>query len=132
MTEQELQKRIESSPALQRARENLLSEVSFRAGSSARFDPFTILMIISVIIQILSYCRKRRHPDEVAADIRNVRALPKLRTRRLRQRLKHLWEEHCANPEECRDNAFLAAAMELGEKATDEEIAELMALAEAQ
>lgn len=129
MTEQELHTRIESSQALRRARETLLSEVSFRAGPSARFDPITIIMLISVIVQVLNYCRDRRTPEEIIADIRNARALPRLRTRRLRQRLNRLWDEHCANPEECRDNAFLAAVLDMAETASDAELQELMTLA---
>lgn len=133
MTNEELYKRIESSPALRRVREELLSEASFRAGASARFDPFTIIMLISVIVQILNYCRKRRHPDELVADIRNMRTLPRLRMRRLRQRLDALWADHCdGGYDDCRDNPLLAATLEVAENTTDEEIKELLTIAEEQ
>lgn len=130
MSTEELNKRVESSPALRRAREALLSEASFRAGASARFDPFTIIALISLVIQILQYCRKRRHPDKLALDIRNVKTLSRFRTRRLRQKLDALWEEHCdGGYADCRDNPLLAAAYEVAENATDDEINELLKLA---
>lgn len=130
MTNDELYKRVESSPALRRARETLLSEVSFRAGASARLDPFTIIMLISVIIQVLKYCRERRKPEELIKDIQNARLLSRLRTRRLRQKLDALWEEHCAGSyEDCCDNPLLAATLDVAETATEEEIATLLELA---
>lgn len=129
MTEQELHNRIESSQALRRAKETLSNEVSFRAGPSARFDPITIIMIISVIVQVLAYCRSRRTADLIVADIKNARALPRWRTRRLRQKLNKLWEEYCNGEEECDDNAFLSSTLDFAETATDEEIHEVMALA---
>jgi hypothetical protein len=129
MTEQELHNRIESSQALRRAKETLSNEVSFRAGPSARFDPITIIMIISVIVQVLAYCRSRRTADLIIADIKNARALPRWRTRRLRQKLNKLWEEYCNGEEECEDNAFLSSTLDFAETATDEEIHEVMALA---
>jgi hypothetical protein len=122
--------RIESSQSLRRAREKLLSEVSFRAGPAARFDPITIIMIISVIVQVLNYFRERRNPEYIAADIRNARALPKFRTRRLRRKLNQLWEQQCdGSIDECRDNPILAATMNMAEELSDEEINELMTLA---
>lgn len=122
--------RIESSQSLQRVREKLLSEVSFRAGASARFDPITIIMIISVIVQVLNYCRNKRNPEDIAADIRNARALPKFRTRRLRRKLNQLWERQCdGGLEDCSDNPILAATMDMAEELSDDEINELMTLA---
>ena len=131
MNNTELLNRIESSQSLRRAREKLLSEVSFRAGAAARFDPFTIIMIISVIVQVLSYCRNRRNPEDIAADIRNARALPKFRTRRLRRKLNQLWEQQCdGGIEDCSDNPILAATVDMAEELSDAEINELITLAE--
>lgn len=130
MSDNDLIQRIESSEALRRARENLLSEISFRADKSARFDPFTILMIISIIVQVIAICQKRRHPDGIIADIRNAKTLNKLKTRRLRRKLDTLWEECCGNSaEECESNALFDAVIEQSENATDEEINEIMRLA---
>jgi len=129
MTDKELQNRIESSEALRRAREALLSEVSFRAGASARFDPFTIIMLISVIVQVIAICQKRRHPDKIINDIRNARALSPLRTRRLRKKLNALWETQCVGGSECEENILLSALLDLAERADDSEIKEIMDLA---
>jgi uncharacterized membrane protein len=130
MTDKELQNRIESSEALRRARETLLSEVSFRAGASARFDPFTILMIISIIVQVISACQKRRNPDKIINDIRNARALSPMRTRRLRKKLDAMWETQCqGNSEECAENILYAALVDVAERADDAEIQEIMDLA---
>lgn len=129
MTEQELHNRIESSQALRRVKETLSNEVSFRVGPSVRFDPITIIMIISVIVQVLTYCHNRRKSDAIIADIKNARALPRWRTRRLRQKLNKLWDEYCNGEEECADNAFLSATLDFAEAASDEEIQEVMALA---
>ena len=130
MTNTELLNRIESSQSLRRAREKLLSEVSFRAGSAARFDPITIIMIISVIVQVLTYCHNRRNPKDIADDIRNARALPKFRTRRLRRKLNQVWEQRCdGGLDDCSDNPIFAATMDMAEELSDEEINELMTLA---
>jgi hypothetical protein len=130
MSDNDLKLRVESSEVLRRARENLLSEVSFRADKSARFDPFTIIMLISIIVQIIAVCQKRRNPDGIIADIRNARTLPQFRTRRLRRKLDALWEECCGhNTEECASNALFDAVIEQSENATDEEINEIMRLA---
>ena len=130
MTDKELQNRIESSVALRRARETLLSEVSFRAGASARFDPFTIIMIISIIVQLIAICQKRRNPDKIINDIRNARALPKFRARQLQRKLNQLWEQQCdGGLEDCSDNPILAATVDMAEGLSDDEINELMTLA---
>jgi hypothetical protein len=129
MPEQELLKQIESSEALRQAREKLLSEVSFRAGPSARFDPITIIMLISVIVQVLKYCRERRKPADIIADIRNARTLPRLRTRRLRRNLAELSEKLFLQDSGTSSNLFFDAAVDAAESASDEEIAEIMRLA---
>jgi uncharacterized membrane protein len=129
-TDAELKTRIESSAALRRARETLLSEVSFRAGPSARFDPFTIIAIISIIVQLIAVCQKRRNPQQLIADIRNARALPLLRTRRLRKKLDELWAEHCdGSIADCEDNILYTSVLDLAENADNAEIQEIMTLA---
>jgi hypothetical protein len=132
MPEQELLKQIESSEALRQAREKLLSEVSFRAGPSARFDPITIIMLISVIVQVLKYCRERRKPADIISDIRNARTLPRLRTRRLRRNLAELSEKLLLQDSGTSSNLFFDAAVDAAESASDEEIAEIMRLAAAE
>lgn len=130
MSNEELHKRVESSAALQRVREALLSEASFRVGASARFDPFTIIMIISVVVQVLAYCRDRRKPEELLADMRNAQALSRFRTRRLRKRLDAIWEECCDGTyEDCRHNPLLPIVLDAAENASDAELQELITIA---
>lgn len=133
MTDKELQERIESSPALRRVRETLSSEVSFRAGASARFDPFTILMLISIIVQVIAMCRKRRHPDKISQDIRNARTLPRIRTWRLQKKLRELWEKQSSgSAADGGPDVLYEALVDFAERADDTEIAAVMELAEQQ
>jgi hypothetical protein len=131
MSDDALIAKIESSPVLRQASEKLFSEVSFRAGKSARFAIITILTAISIVVQIIALCQKRHSKDTIVDWLKNARTLPRFRTVRLRRRLDALWQEHCGDdPEECESNALFAAIMDVGENATDEEINELLRLAD--
>lgn len=90
MNAEELQNRIESSPGLRRVKTDLVDEIAFRADDSTRFDPMTILMIISIIIQVISYCRKRNTDEAIIDAIRNAKTLPRRKTILLRRRLGEL------------------------------------------
>lgn len=120
MTEEELKNRIESSADLRRVRAALVDEVAFRADGLARLDPITILTIISIIIQIISNCRKTTPDTEIINLIRNARTLPRRKTIRLRRRLGLATDE----PE-----AVYAAIMDMAENAEDSEIKEIMTIA---
>ncbi len=131
MSDTELIAKIESSSVLRQASENLFSEVSFRAGKSARFAIITILTAISIVVQIIALCQKRHERDKIVGWLKNARTLPRFRTARLRRRLDALWQEHCGDdPEECERNALFAAIMDVGENASDAEINELLRLAD--
>lgn len=131
MSDADLIARIESSPVLRRARETLLNEVSFRADKSARLDPMTILMIISIVVQLISFCRQRNNSDaKITGWIRSARTLPRRRTIRLRRQVDTLWEQHCGdNTAAYENNAFFDALLDVGENATDEEIQEILRMA---
>jgi hypothetical protein len=130
MTDAELLQKIESSAVLRRASENLFSEVSFRAGKSARFAIITILTAISIVVQIIALCQKRNSKEAIVSWLKNARTLPRIRTIRLRRRLDALWQEHCGDdPEECGKNVLFAALLDTAENATDDEINEIMQLA---
>jgi len=130
MTDAELIDKIESSAVLRRASENLFSEVSFRAGKSARFAIITILTAISIVIQVIALCQKRNSRESLVNWLKNARTLPRFRTIRIRRRLDTLWQEHCGDdPEECDKNVLFEAMLDTAENATDEEINEIMQLA---
>ena len=131
MTNDELVKKIESSTVLRRASENLFSEVSFRAGKSSQLAIIVILTAISIVVQIIALCQKRNSNDSIVSWIKNARTLPRLRTIRLRRRLDALWQEHCGgDTEECDKNVLLEALLDTAENSTDEEINELIQLAD--
>jgi len=120
--------RIESSQVLRRARESLLSELSFRADGLARFDPMLILMAISIIVQVIIACRNRNSDAKIVNWLRNARTLPRLRTIRLRRKLDALWQETCGKPD-CGKNVLFDALLDASENASDEELSEILQLA---
>lgn len=131
MDETELQERVENSPALRSLRNQLMSEVGFRMDKSIQFSVILIISIISVCIQIISYCRDKRNPKDVRQDIRDLRQLPARRLMMLRRRLKALWRKTC--PDDAvfaARNPLLEAVYELSDSADDAAIDELMWLAE--
>lgn len=126
----ELQKSINASPALLALRDKLEAEVVFRSDAGVQFDPFLILMLISVTIQVIRYCQERNASD-IKQDIRDLRSLPARRSVRLRRQVNALWHEQY--PEQFRllrsENPLLAALYEASETADDTTLDELIALA---
>lgn len=126
MTDDELKNRVESSPGLRRVRETLLDEVSFRADGPARLDPMTILMIISLVIQVIKFCIDRHSEESVVDAIRNARTLPRRRLIVLRRRLNRAMADCVDCPVSAQP--VYDALLSVSEELTDEEIAELMHL----
>lgn len=126
----DLKHRIESSAALRHAAGQLRDEVAFRADKSVEFDPMLIIMIISIIVQVVIYCRENNTADEVRQNMRDLRAMPVRRLLRLRRKLNMLWREKCRGSEIQPDNPLLAAVYELSETADDAAIDEILRLAE--
>jgi hypothetical protein len=134
-----LREQITASPALRRFEEQLRLELSNRIGATgvspdvAMLDPITILMIISVVLQVIRLCRDRnRRPiADIAADLRAGLLVPPQRTMRLRRRLNILWREYCQQhnlpPTEL--NLFLAAVYAVSATVDDDMVAEFMTLA---
>lgn len=111
-----LQQRVDSSPRLKRIEERLQQELLSRmggAGNNIGIDPITILMIISVIIQVVQFCRNRNHrrADEITADLCTAANLPPRRTIRLRRKMNALWLDYCTKTglNHTEFNPFLAA-----------------------
>jgi hypothetical protein len=131
MTEAELKERLENSPALAQLQNQLQSEVSFRMDKSIQFSPLLIISLISVLIQVLTYCREHRNTDELRLDMRELRALPARKLIRLRRKLKDLWRNTCADDTLfAARNPLLEAVYELSDSADDAIIDELLWLAE--
>ena len=127
-TDKELIAAVESSDPLRRVREELLSEISFRAPGSAQFDPMLILMALSIIIQVIIACRKRNSDERITDWLRNARTLSRLRTIRLRRKLDALWQDYCEG-QNCDKNVLFDALLDVSENASDAEIAEIIQMA---
>ena len=132
ISNEELAERIAESPRLRQLRDNLMGEVSFRVQDSFAIDPVTIIMIISIIVQVVIHCREKRNDEDIVRDIQDIRSLPPRKIIRLRRRLNALWRD-------CRSagavftgdvNPFLTAVYELGENSDAKTIQELIALAD--
>jgi hypothetical protein len=128
MTEEELKSRIESSSDLRRVRAALIDEVAFRADGLARLDPLTILTIISVIIQVVAYCRERNSEEIVINYIQNARTLPRRKTILLRRKLNNLLQDYNLQLES--PQPIYDAIMDMAESASTTEIAAVMRLAQ--
>lgn len=130
MTDAELKNRIESSAGLRRIKADLVDEIAFRADGPARLDPMTILMIISVIIQVIAYCRKRNSPEKIISMIQTARTQPLRKTLLLRRRLNRLCEREVGEYGANFRAPIYDSVVDMAERATDEEIQEIMALAD--
>jgi hypothetical protein len=133
MDAQDIQKRIEASPALRSVRDKLSEELSFRADASVQFDPFLIVMIISICVQLFIHCRDRK-PEDIKQDVRDIRSLPARRLIRLRRRANALWRDCCAEQQYDKNqpNPIMAALYEISETADDAALDELIAMAREQ
>ncbi|WP_353208343.1 hypothetical protein [Sphingorhabdus sp.] len=127
---EELESKVNASPALRELRDRCMTEMSFRMDNSAQFGIILILSLISVAIQVATYC-KNKNKAELKQDIRNIRTLPPRKLMRLRRRANKLWREEFPNhPVNPRDpNPMLTVMYELGETADDAALDELLALA---
>lgn len=127
MCDDKIKERIESSAGLRRVRATLIDEVSFRADDSIRLDPLTILTIISIIIQVISYCRENQTDENIINLIRSSRTIPRRKTIRLRRRLNNFAAANGISDDNVQ--VIYNAIMDMGENATDEEINEIVQIA---
>jgi hypothetical protein len=96
MTTEELQQRIDASPALSALKRKLTDELVLQADNSFQFDPITIIMIISILVQVIIHCREQNSEEAIKQSMRELRTLPPRKLMRLRRRLNNLWRDHCA------------------------------------
>lgn len=130
----DLQKRIQNDAQLRALSDSLQREIQFRADTSFQFDPFLMVAIISIIIQIIIHCREKNSTADIRNAMRDARALPPRRLMRLKRRLNKFWLEYCAQTgmDSNSKNPFFDTVLELGENAPDGELDALLALAEAE
>lgn len=92
----DLQKRIESSAELSELRDRIASSLAAKSDNRYAFDPFLIIAIISIIVQVIQYCNKDRSAEDIAQDMKNVRSLPPRKLMRFKRRSNVLWKQYCA------------------------------------
>lgn len=129
MTDVDLQKRVEASPELRKLCAGLSDAVQFHADNSVQFDPFLVVAIIGIIVNIIIHCREK-NAEDIKTDIRNIRTIPPRKLLRLRRRINTLWRKQCGDSTvAAAQNPVLAALYEISELATDEQLDALLALA---
>lgn len=130
MTNDDLQERIANSPALRKLRDQLQAEIGFRTEKSFEFDPFLVISIISIIVQIVIHCREKKDAADIRTEMRELRALPPLQAFRLRRRLNALWRRASKGKTVQSENPLIDAVYELSDSADDEALDEILWLAD--
>lgn len=134
MTTEELQRRVNESPALSALRDKLTDELVAQGNNSYQFDPITVIMIISIIVQVIIHCKEKNSEEAIQQSMRELRTLPPRKLMRLRRRLNNVWREHCAKTglEYTKSNPVVNAVYHLSDTIDDAAAAGLMELAAAQ
>lgn len=130
MTPEDLQERIENSPALTRLRNRLQDEIEFRAPQSYAFSPLLVISVISIIVQIVIHCREQRSADEIRVDMRDLRNIGPVATARLRRKLNKLWRANCPVNLVQSENPLIEAVYDLSDSADDDALDELLWLSD--
>jgi hypothetical protein len=127
---EELEAQVNASPALRSLRDRCMSEMSHRVDNSTQFGIILILSMISVAIQVATYC-KNKNKAELLQDMRDIRTLPPRKLLRLKRQVNKLWrDEYPDTPITVRHpNPMLEVMYELGEHAEDAALNELLTLA---
>jgi uncharacterized Zn finger protein len=130
MTNDEIKKRIDASPELQQLCDGLEAALYFHADNSVQFDPFLIIAIIGIMVNIFLHCREK-NTEQLKADIRNIRSLPPGKLLRLRRQMNMFWGQYKAEHNvSSKTNPVLAAIYEVSELADDAQLDALLALAQ--
>jgi len=122
----ELQKRIDASPELKNLVTRFADTLNFHDENNIGIDPFLLLTVVSIVVNILLHCRERK-VDKLKHNIRNIRMLSRARLRRLRRELNTLWCDSDASGRS-NQNPLIAAIYEVGELSTDEELDALLSV----
>ena len=130
MTNEDLQERIENSPALRKLKDQLQAEIGFRADKAIEFSPLLVISIISIIVQIVIHCRENKSAADLRNEMRELRSLPPMQAFRLRRKLNALWRDACGGKTLQSENPLLEAVYELSDSADDDALDELLWLAD--
>lgn len=132
LSDTELQKRIESSAELSELRDQIAAALASDTENKYSFDPLLIIAIISIMIQVITYCRDKHSTEDLIRDITTVKELPPRRLMRFKRRANVLWREYCIKRglDTATPNPILPAVYGLGTKVPACAIAELVKLAE--
>lgn len=127
----DLQKRVESSAELSELRDRIASSLAAKSDNRYAFDPFLILAVISIIVQVIQYCNTERNAEDIAHDIKNVGSLPPRKLMRFKRRSNVLWKQYCAEHglDSSTPNPIPAAVYALGDTTQTCAIHELINLA---
>lgn len=132
MTHEELtalREKIDGSRGLTNFEKNLGAELmSQEERTGYGIDPFTILFIISIILQVVNICLRSRSQADVELDMVNAGMLPPRKLMRLKRRLNTLWAKHCADRgiEPGKTNPFFAAAVQTLKRCQREDITSIV------
>lgn len=134
MTTEELQRRVNASSALSSLRDKLTDELVAQSDNACQLDPITVIMIISIIVQVIIHCKEKNAADTIQQNMRELRTLPPRKLMRLRRRLNNVWREYCekTNTQYTANNPVVNAVYRLSDTIEDDAAAELMELAAAQ
>ena len=129
-----LEQAINSSPALSAVVNELEKSIADEMGeNNIGIDPFLILMLISVIIQVARFCQERNKQtdDVIVAALTGLDKLPLRRTIVLRRRVDKAWVEYCRNRNisATAPNPLLGALRTISNKMTAETAQEFVAVA---
>lgn len=118
-----LEQAITDSPALSAAVSELEHALDKEFGDNhVGIDPFLILMLISVIIQVVKFCqdRNKQTDDDIVTALTTLDKLPLRRTIVLRRRLNKAWTEYCRdrNISATAPNPLLGALQTVSSKIT--------------
>lgn len=122
---------IETDARLKSIKEKLTSDLAVRADQGAQFDPMLIIMLISLVVQIIIYCREQRADEVVRQSIKNVKTLPLRRLWRLRREVRRAAVKSKMFSKDTADAAYLSV-LDVGDQLTDDEIDGLFMLAAAE
>lgn len=133
MTTEELQRRVNESPALSALRNRLTDELVSQGNNLYQFDPITVIMIISIIVQVIVHCKEKNSEDSIRQSMRELRTLSPRKLMRLRRRLNNVWRNYCASTgvEYSRNNPVVGAVYTLSDTIDDAAATDLMELAAA-
>jgi hypothetical protein len=133
MDNNELVKAVEDSPALLDLKNRLEAELEKTIGDMFAFDPFLIIAMISLIIQVIIFCKNRKDDDNkvLRDNLRRLNKLPPGKTLLLRRRLNKLWQEKYAGARKPGwKNPLVTAVYAVSANMSDDESNELFGLAD--